>query len=124
MPPAQLAELILLLHFGFILFVLFGGLLVIFRRGFAWLHIPMCLWGALVNITELHCPLTPLENHYRQLAGETGYEGGFIQHYIAPLVYPEGLTQDLGLAVGIGTLLWNAGVYTLVLGYRRKRPIH
>lgn len=121
MSPALLAELILLLHFIFILFVLFGGLLVMLRPWFAWLHVPMFLWGALVNISALRCPLTPLENHYRHLAGEGGYEGGFVQHYIAPLVYPQGLTQDLGLLVGIVTLLWNATIYTVLLWRLKSR---
>lgn len=117
---ALLADLILLLHFLFILFVLFGGLLVLYRPLFAWLHIPMFLWGAVVNIASLRCPLTPLENHYRQLAGEAGYQGGFVEHYIAPLVYPQGLTQDLGVVVGVGTLLWNAAIYGYVI-YRKNR---
>lgn len=121
MSPGTLADLVLLLHFAFILFVLFGGLLVLFRPGFAWVHVPMFLWGALVNITSMSCPLTPLEKHYRTLAGSTGYEGGFIEHYIAPLIYPQGLTQDLGLAVGVGTLLWNALIYAIVI-WRRKKP--
>lgn len=114
MSPAALADLVLLLHFAFILFVLFGGLLVLYRRIFAWLHVPMFLWGAVVNIASLPCPLTPLENHYRQLAGQAGYKGGFVEHYIAPLVYPEGLTQELGIYVGVGTLFWNVAIYAFI----------
>ncbi|MCW8841721.1 MAG: DUF2784 domain-containing protein [Gammaproteobacteria bacterium] len=119
MPYSTLADLVLLLHFLFILFVLFGGLLVLYRRWTAWLHVPMFLWGALVNLTPWRCPLTPLENHFRQLAGQTGYEGGFVEHYIAPLVYPQGLTADLGMVVGTATLLWNTAVYGFVF-YRGR----
>ncbi len=118
---AQLsADLILLLHFAFILFVLFGGLLAWYRHLFALLHLPMALWGAVVNIFAWQCPLTPLENHYRSLAGQSGYEGGFVEHYIAPLVYPEGLTQDLGLEVGLLAIAWNGVIYGVLL-YRLRR---
>lgn len=120
MSPATLADLVLLLHFAFILFVLFGGLLTLYRWWFAWLHVPMFLWGALVNLGGWPCPLTPLENHYRQLAGEAAYQGGFVEHYIAPLVYPQGLTQEMGVIVGSGTLLWNAAIYAFVLVRRRS----
>jgi hypothetical protein len=120
MSPATLADLVLLLHFTFILFVLFGGLLTLYRRWFALLHVPMFLWGALVNLYGWPCPLTPLENHYRQLAGEAAYQGGFVEHYIAPLVYPQGLTQEMGVIVGSGTLLWNAAIYAFVLLRRRS----
>jgi hypothetical protein len=120
MSPAIIADLLLLLHFAFILFVLFGGLLVVYRYRFAWLHVPMFLWGAVVNIASLPCPLTPLENHYRQLAGQAGYQGGFVEHYIAALIYPDGLTADLGLVVGIGTLLWNIAIYSLVVWRLRR----
>lgn len=114
--PAQLAaDLILLLHFTFVLFVVFGGLLVWYRRRFALLHVPMALWGAIVNLASWSCPLTPLENHYRILAGQAGYQGGFVEHYIAPLVYPQGLTQDLGLTLGLSVILWNCLVYSVLL---------
>lgn len=114
------ADLVLLLHFAFVLFVIFGGLLVWYRHNFAWLHIPVAAWGAIVNIASWQCPLTPLENHYRKLAGQSGYEGGFVEHYIAPLVYPEGLTSDLGIYVGLAVIVWNIVVYG-ALFFRRHR---
>lgn len=114
------ADSVLLLHFVFVLFVIFGGLLVWYRRAFAWLHLPMAAWGAIVNIASWQCPLTPLENHYRKLAGQSGYEGGFVEHYIAPLVYPEGLTSDLGIYVGLAVIVWNIVVYG-ALFFRRHR---
>jgi len=116
------ADLILLLHFAFVLFVIFGGLLVWYRRAFAWLHIPMAVWGAIVNIASWQCPLTPLENHYRLLAGQAGYEGGFVEHYIAALVYPKGLTSDMGLYLGLAVIVWNVAVYgTIFLKRKRNR---
>jgi hypothetical protein len=119
MPAHLSADLILLLHFAFILFVIFGGLLVRYRRAFAWLHLPMALWGALVNLASWPCPLTPLENHYRALAGQQGYEGGFVEHYLAPLIYPEGLGRDLGIVLGLLVIGWNGAIYTLLL-YRLR----
>jgi len=117
---AQLAaDLILLLHLAFVLFVIFGGVLVWYRRAFAWLHIPMATWGAVVNIAAWQCPLTPMENHYRMLAGQSGYEGGFVEHYIAPLIYPEGLTSDMGLYVGLAVIVWNALVYGILIVRQR-----
>ncbi|MFO7593990.1 MAG: DUF2784 domain-containing protein [Pseudomonadota bacterium] len=123
MSAATIADITLLLHLLFILFVLFGGLLPLYRPWFAFLHIPMLLWGVIVNIAPLRCPLTPMENHYRQLAGQAGYEGGFVEHYIAPLIYPEGLTADFGIFVGSATLLWNVLVYGFVI-YRKRRARH
>jgi len=117
------ADLILLVHFAFVLFVIFGGLLVWYRRAFAWLHIPMAAWGAIVNIASWQCPLTPLENHYRLLAGQSGYEGGFVEHYIAPLVYPAGLTRDMGLYLGLAVIVWNAAIYGICI-YRRQHHRH
>lgn len=115
-----LADLILLLHFAFVLFVIFGGLLAWYRWRFAWLHLPMALWSAVINVAPWPCPLTPLENHYRLLAGQSGYQGGFVQHYIAPLIYPEGLTHDLGPAVALAVITWNSLVYG-VLWWRKTR---
>jgi hypothetical protein len=119
MPAKLTADLILLLHLAFVLFVIFGGLLLWYRRAFAWLHLPMALWGAAVNIASWPCPLTPLEKHYRQLAGQSGYEGGFVEHYIAPLIYPEALTSDLGLTVGVTVIVWNGAIYAT--WWRRAR---
>lgn len=120
MGAATLADLTLLLHLLFILFVLFGGLLALYRPWIALLHIPMFLWGVIVNLAKLRCPLTPLEKHYRELSGQEGYQGGFVEHYIAPLIYPEGLTADLAVLVGSATLVWNLLIYGFVI-YRKRR---
>ncbi|HEY6839418.1 MAG TPA: DUF2784 domain-containing protein [Geobacteraceae bacterium] len=83
-----LADLGVLHHGAFVLFVVGGGFLVIRWPRLAWIHIPAALWGATVEFTGWICPLTPLENHFRLLAGDEGYSGGFIAHYLVPLLYP------------------------------------
>jgi hypothetical protein len=110
-----LADIVLLSHLAFILFVMFGALMVLYRRWVAWLHIPMVLWSSVVNITPWLCPLTPLENYFHRQAGEAGYEGGFIAHYIAPLIYPEGMSYDMGMMVGVFVFIWNVLIYSLVM---------
>lgn len=114
MPYALLADLILLLHAAFILFVVFGGLLVFWRRGIAWFHIPCAAWGILIEIRGWVCPLTYLENDLRAAANTSGYAGGFIDHYLMPLVYPSGLTADTQILLGLAALFVNAIIYALV----------
>ena len=114
MPYALLADLTLLLHAAFILFVVFGGLLVFWRRGFAWFHIPCAVWGVLIEMRGWVCPLTYLENDLRAAANTSGYAGGFIDHYLMPLVYPSGLTADTQTLLGLVVLFINAIIYVLV----------
>lgn len=114
MPYALLADLVLVLHAAFILFVVLGGLLVAWRRSFAWLHIPAAVWGVLIEFLGWVCPLTYLENDLRNAAGDGGYSGGFIDHYLAPLVYPAALTPEIQVLLGLGALLVNVIVYTWV----------
>jgi hypothetical protein len=109
------ADGVLLLHLLFILFVLLGGLLVLHRRWLAWLHLPAAVWGAVVELCRLQCPLTPLENSLRLAAGEAGYSGGFVEHYLLPIIYPAGLTPATQLWLGAGVLLLNASIYGFVL---------
>ncbi len=108
-----LANTLVLLHLAFILFVVAGGLLVRWQRPIAWLHLPALVWGVLVELMGWTCPLTPLENHFRKLSGEAGYTGGFIEHYLIPLIYPETLTAaaqyllaSLVLAINLPIYLW------------------
>lgn len=119
---AVLADLVLLLHLGFILFVTLGGLLVLRRRRLAWLHVPAVAWGVTVEWTGWICPLTPLENHLRVLAGGVGYQGDFIRHYLLATIYPEGLTRGIQIELGIFALALNIAVYAYVL--RRGTRLH
>ncbi len=115
------ADIIVLVHLGFILFVALGGILVVKWRKVAFLHLPCALWGVLIAFGGWICPLTPLEMHFRQLAGQTGYDGGFIDHYVMPLVYPAGLTRGMQIAFGVTILTVNLLVYALMLVKRAKR---
>ncbi|RJG09975.1 DUF2784 domain-containing protein [Pseudomonas cavernicola] len=109
------ADAVVLVHLLFILFVLLGGLLVLKWRWLAWVHLPAMAWGTTVELFHLFCPLTPLENQLRRAAGEAGYAGGFIEHYLLPLIYPAGLTPQLQLWLGGLVLLINTLVYAWLL---------
>lgn len=106
-----LADLILCMHAGFVLFVICGGLLVLRWRRIAWLHLPAATWGAIVEFSGWVCPLTPLENWLRQKAGETGYRSDFVAYYLLPVLYPEDLTRDVQLMLGTAVLAINVSVY-------------
>jgi hypothetical protein len=108
------ADAVLLLHLAFILFVVLGGLLVLKWPRLALLHVPAVAWGATVELLHLICPLTPLENRLRRAAGEEGYSGGFIEHYLVPLIYPAGLTPGIQLWLGAFVLLLNLVPYGLL----------
>ena len=105
------AHLLVLIHLAFILFVVLGGLLVLKWRKLAWLHLPCVAWGAWVEFSGWICPLTPLEIRFRQAAGEAGYAGGFIEHYIWPLIYPEELTRSTQVTLGILVVSMNLLLY-------------
>ena len=88
-----LADALAVVHFAFTSFVIFGGFLAWRWRWVLYAHLPALAWGCWVEITAQICPLTPLENYLRWRAGEAGYRGGFLQHYIGSVLYPEGLTR-------------------------------
>ena len=113
-----------MLHFLFILFVMLGGLLVLRYRWVAWLHVPAAVWGAVVELAGWLCPLTPWEISLRLRAGEVGYETGFIEHYLIPLIYPPGLTRQLQIAIGAGVVTLNLGIYLWIWHRRlgRSKP--
>lgn len=113
-----LADAVLLLHLAFVAFALLGGLLALRWRWMPWLHLPALAWGAIVEFSGWICPLTPLENALRSAGGAAGYEGGFIEHYLLPMLYPAGLTRGVQFVLGGGLLLFNAVVYFLV--WRRR----
>lgn len=113
-----LADVVLLAHAAFVAFVMLGGLLVLRWPRVAWLHLPVAAWGAGIEFLGGICPLTPLENHWRRLAGEHGYSGGFVEHYVVALLYPEGLTRGVQVALGLVVLAVNAAIYAYA--WRRK----
>jgi uncharacterized protein DUF2784 len=115
-----LADLVLVVHLAFVLFVVLGGLLVLRWPRVALLHIPAAIWGILIEYSGWICPLTPLENSFRQAGGEAGYSGGFIQHYIQPALYPTGLTRETQFVLGSVALLVNLTAYAVVIARRRR----
>ncbi|KAB0504516.1 DUF2784 domain-containing protein [Pseudomonas moorei] len=115
MPYRIAADGLVLFHLLFILFVVGGGLLALqWRQLIAW-HLPVALWGMAVEFFHLPCPLTDWENHLRQAAGDAGYGGGFIEHYVWPVIYPAGLTPAIQLVLGSVVLLINGLVYLRLL---------
>jgi len=108
-----LASTVVLIHFGFILFVIFGGFLLLKWRKLIWLHLPAALWGALIEFTGGFCPLTTLENRLRSPSGEN-YANSFIEHYIIPIIYPSVLTREIQVALGLTVILLNFFVYRKV----------
>lgn len=114
------ADALVWLHLGFILFVLCGGLLLLRWPRLAWLHLPAVVWGCAVEFLGLPCPLTPWENRLRHAAGNAGYDGGFVEHYLLPLIYPAGLTPATQWMLGSIVLLFNLVVYLYLLRRRRR----
>lgn len=118
MPYRAAADAVLVLHLVFMLFVVLGGLLVLRWRRVMWLHVPAATWGALLALFGWPCPLTPLEQLLRRRAGQEGFEGGFIDHYLVAWIYPEGLARWHYVALGLAVLAVNAAIYTWIW----KRP--
>ncbi|GAA4402882.1 DUF2784 family protein [Quisquiliibacterium transsilvanicum] len=118
---ALLADLVLGLHAAFVVFVVAGGLLVLRRPRLAWLHLPAAAWGVAIEFGGWICPLTPLENRLRAAAGEAGYAGDFLGHWLQLLLYPPGLTRGMQIALGAGVLLVNAAVYGRLLNRWLRR---
>jgi hypothetical protein len=115
-----LADLVMLIHLAFVLFVIGGGLLVLKWPAVAWLHIPAAIWGGMIEFMGWTCPLTPLENHFLiQSAGE-GYEGNFIAHYLLPVLYPEALTRNGQIVLGLLVVVANVAMYGWTLAKRRQ----
>ena len=122
MPYRLAADLVLVLHALFVVFVLLGGLLVLYRHRFLYLHLPAAAWGALVEFRGWVCPLTPLEQALRRAAGAAGYEGGFIEHYLVAVLYPASLERDTQILLGGVVVAVNLLVYGAVLvRYRHHR---
>jgi hypothetical protein len=121
MNPRLAADLVLIGHFLFAAFSVFGGALVVLDWRWAWLHIPAVLWSSAVNLMAWTCPLTPVEKSLRGRAGEAGYRGGFIQHYVGRAVYPRGMPRQMELVAGVSVLAFNLLVYALLAYFRLER---
>jgi Protein of Unknown function (DUF2784) len=115
------ADLVLVVHLAFVFFVVLGGLLVLRSPGLAWLHVPAAIWGVLIEYTGWICPLTPLENSFRMRGGEAGYSGGFIEHYVKPLLYPAGLTHSTQVVLGSIVLILNLAAYGILISRATSR---
>lgn len=116
------ADLVLVMHFLFIAFALGGAALVLRWRWLAALQIPAAAWAALIEFRGWICPLTPLEQTLRRAAGETGYEGGFIEHYLEPVIYPAGLTPEIQTFIGLIVVVLNVALYAwIVIRFVRER---
>ena len=114
------ADAVVLVHLAFLVVAFAGGLLVLCDRRWVWLHLPAVAWACWVELSGRICPLTPLEVTLRQRAGDAGYGGGFIDHYLIPLIYPPGLTPAIQTSIGLAVLLVNAGLY--LRAWRRRPP--
>ena len=102
------------LHVGFVLFVLFGGLLVLRWERLAWLHLPAVIWGVAIEYGGWICPLTPLENYLRERGGLSAYSGDFLERYALPLLYPAQLTRGTQIFLGSVALFVAANAYCSV----------
>jgi hypothetical protein len=115
------ADILVVVHLAFIVFVLLGGFLAWRWRRLAWVHAPAAVWGALIEFAGWICPLTPWEVALRQRAGQAGYQSGFIEHYVMPIVYPPGLTPSVQLLLGGFVIAVNAVAYAGLIRRRRTR---
>ena len=121
MSARALADAIVALHALFVVFAVGGGALVVWRPWLAFAHLPAAAWAAWVEISASICPLTPLENRWRRAAGAAGYEGGFVEHYVVPALYPDGLTARMQFALGIAVIAINTIFYALAWRRARRR---
>jgi Protein of Unknown function (DUF2784) len=113
-PYQLLADLIVLAHAAFVVFVVLGGLLIVRWWRLVWIHLAAIVWAVLVEFFGWVCPLTPLENWLRRRGGQGGYSSDFVAHYILPLLYPEGLTHRVQIGLGVLVILINVAIYTWI----------
>jgi hypothetical protein len=116
-----LADLVVLVHFAFVAFVILGGLLVARRRRVMPFHLAAAIWAALIEFSGWICPLTPLENQLRAKSASGGYDSDFVAHYILPILYPEGLTRETQITLGAMVIVINLGIYAWVLRHKTGR---
>jgi hypothetical protein len=123
MKYALAADAVMAFHFLFIAFALLGSLLVLWKPWMLWLHLPALAWGIWIEASGRICPLTPLENHYRDLAGQTTYGEGFVTHYLGPIIYPASLTRGTQFLIMGILLAVNVIGYALVISKRRSAAL-
>jgi hypothetical protein len=111
MPYRVLATAVAIVHLGFILFVVLGGVLVLRWPRVGWVLVPAAVWGVLIEFAGWYCPLTNLENYFLRRAGRAGYTEGFVAHYIFAVIYPAGLTRGIEVAIGLFVVIVNATIY-------------
>ena len=118
-----LADAVVVFHVLFIAFAVCGGVLVLLLRWrwLVWLHLPAVAWATLVEVMSWPCPLTPLENFFRRRGGDAGYPGGFVEHYIMPVLYPDGLTDRIQLVIGCFVFTVNVVAYAIVIARWRRQ---
>lgn len=115
------ADLVVLLHFAFIVFVVAGGLLALKWRWLPWFHVPAAIWGAVIEFSGWVCPLTPIENMLRVAGGGGVYVNSFIAHYIVPVIYPSGLKRSTQVVLGFIVVAINAVVYGAIFLQRQRK---
>ena len=115
-----LANVVVILHLGFVAFVILGGFLLRRWPRLVYVHVPVAIWGALIEFAGWVCPLTPLENHLRRLGGQAGYRGGFVEHYLIPVLYPHALTRNVQYVLGAVVIAINVVAYVRFSRRRRK----
>ncbi len=117
---ALAADFVVAVHFAFIVLVAIGGFLALIWRWVAFVHIPAAIWGAAISLFGGLCPLTPLERHFRIAAGQHGYDGGFIDHYLLAVIYPAGLDRTMQISIGVLVIGINLALYAILV-YRTMR---
>ena len=124
MPYRWLADAVVIVHFATVIFVIGGGVLVIRWRPVAWLHLPIIAWVTFAECFHRTCPLTYLENWFNQRAGSAAYQGDFVSHWIVPVLYPQGLTDQMQLVLGVAIFLINVTLYSIAFlrMSRRNKP--
>ncbi len=123
MSSRLLADAVVIVHLGFVVFVVCGGLLVLRRRWAALLHLPAAAWAVYIELTGGICPLTPLENRLRALGGVSAYSGDFVERYLMPVLYPPDLRRDVQMALGLFALVVNVGIYVYAWRHAPRRRL-
>lgn len=118
-----LADAVIVVHFLFVLFVIFGAFTLFRFKKMIILHLPAAVWGAMIEFSGWICPLTPLENRLRHMAGQQTYQGGFIEHYIVPILYPAALTREIQYVLGTIVISVNVIIYWQVFRPGRRKQV-